>query len=175
MGHSGVWLLLGSALPMARDRPVVPTVAFAVPRCRDGRSRHGVLVHGSRSNRRLRSSIGRRRLILEPDSWRVESDLLGLCLHCLVYLGSPCSSAIPRRSAVVDIEAVKTTLQAGVVHVEVSSLILHGRLNKMRLVTSSRVRLGIDHHGRWGPPGRTSRSRRDGIERLDTWKAECRL
>lgn len=137
MGHPRVWLLLRSALPMSRDRPMVPTVTLAVPCCRDGRSRHGVLVHSPRCNSRLGSSIGWGRLVLEPDSWRVKSDLLGLCLYCLVCLRSPCSSAVPRWSAVVDIETVETTLQAGVVHVEISSLVLHGRLDKVRLVSSS--------------------------------------
>lgn len=106
-----------------------------------------MLMHSPRCNSRLGSSIGWRRLVLEPDSWGVKSDLLGLCLHCLVCLRSPCSSAIPRWSAVVDIKTVETALQAGVVHVEIPSLVLHGCLDKMRLVGSSWVRLGIDNHG----------------------------
>lgn len=172
MGHSGVWLLLRSALPMSRDRPVVPTVTLAVPCCRDGRCRHCVLMHSPRCNSRLGSSIGWRRLVLEPNNWGVKSDLLGLCLHCLVCLRSPRPSAIPRWSAVVDIETVETTLQAGVVHVEISSLVLHGRLDKMRLVSTSWVSIGIDNHGRWRPSSRTSGSRRNRVKRLDTWKTE---
>lgn len=71
----------------------------------------------------------------------------------------------------VDVEAAKATLQAGVIHVKVPSFLRSCRIDGNLLVDRTHRRLTVDHHGRRVPSGGSDRALVNRIERLNTRKA----
>lgn len=175
VSHPWILLLLRrSAVSMNGNGPIIPSATLIFSRscnrwCRNcvlmerswgrGRGRFGPLVYG--------------RPLLETNSRRIEPHVLGLSLNSLVCFGSPATRAITRWCTVVDIKAIKASLKARIVQVEVSSLVLHRGFGEMGWIRGSNLRLLIDHHGRRLSPWWGSRWER--VERLNTGQAEGRL
>lgn len=93
--------------------------------------------------------------------------MLCLGLNRLVRLRGPRTSTITRWRIVIDVKAIETTLDTGVVHVEIPSLVYRS-LGEMWLIGSAHVGFCIDHHWRRLSPGWSRRTRWEGIERLNS-------
>lgn len=125
---------------------------------------------------RGRKLTRRRNLILESNSWRIDLNLnsFSLSLDSSIRFRRPASGAITRRRPVAYIKTVQSTLQAGIIHVQVATFIWLNGLPYTRLVRSSISGFGVDCHRRgaallWGWR-RVSTG--DGVKRLNAGKSQ---
>lgn len=161
----GSVVLRGRGFALAH-RAVVPAMALGLAAGGKRGCRHGVLVKRSG----WRGSVALAGRLLEAHM----AVALTLGLDSLVGFRRPAAGAVVGRRAVSNVEAVNAALQAGVVHVQVASIVnLDGV--ELRVGHAALVAVVVHDHGR----GVAARGRRrplgEGIERFDAWKTQARL